>query len=78
VIVAVRRGYANVTVVSITAPPEILEARLAGRTRNSDGQIGDRLSRAVGDAAAVPDLTIVNVGRAEDHARELVRIIKRV
>jgi ribose 1,5-bisphosphokinase len=78
VIDAVRRAYANVTVVSITAPPEILQQRLAARARNSDGQIEDRLNRAVSDAAAVPDFIIVNVGGAEDHARELVRIIKRV
>jgi ribose 1,5-bisphosphokinase len=78
VIDAVRRAYANVTVISITAPPEILGARLAARARDSDGQIGQRLDRVVNDPAAVPDLTIVNVGRAEDHARELVRIIKGV
>jgi ribose 1,5-bisphosphokinase len=76
VIDAVRRAYANVTVVSITAPPEILQRRLAARARGSDGQIAQRLNRAVDDPAAVPDLTIVNVGRPEDHARELVRIIK--
>jgi ribose 1,5-bisphosphokinase len=78
VIDAVRRAYANVTVISITAPPEILGARLAARARDSDGQIGQRLDRLVNDPAAVPDLTIVNVGRAEDHARELVRIIKGI
>ena len=76
VIDAARRAYANVTVVSITAPPEVLSRRLAARARNSDGRIEDRLNRAVADPAAVPDLTIVNVGGAEDHARELVRIIK--
>jgi ribose 1,5-bisphosphokinase len=76
VIGATRRAYANVTVVSITAPPEILQRRLAARARGSDGQVEDRLNRAVDDPAAVPDLTIVNVGRAEDHARELARIIK--
>jgi ribose 1,5-bisphosphokinase len=74
VIDAARRAYADVTVVSITAPPEILRVRLAARARGSDGQIEQRLGRSVDDA--VPDLTIVNVGAAEDHARELVRIIK--
>ena len=78
VIDAVRHAYADVTVVSITAPSEILERRLAARARDSDGQIGQRLDRVVNDPATVPDLTIVNVGRAEDHARDLVRIIKRV
>jgi ribose 1,5-bisphosphokinase len=76
VIEAARRAYANVTVVSITAPPEILGRRLAARARGSDGQIEARLGRSVDDPAAVPDLTIVNVGRAEDHARELLRIIE--
>jgi len=78
VIDAVRHAYADVTVVSITAPPEILQQRLAARARDSDGQIGQRLDRAVSGPAAVPDLTIVNIGDAEDHARELVRIIRRV
>jgi ribose 1,5-bisphosphokinase len=78
VIDAVRRAYADVTVVSITAPPEILKGRLAARARDSDGQIEDRLNRALSDAAAAPDITIVNVGGAEDHARELVRVIKGV
>jgi ribose 1,5-bisphosphokinase len=78
VIDAARRAYANVTVVSITAPPEILQARLAARARGSDGQIEQRLGRAVDDSAAVPDLIIINIGSAEHHARELVRIIKGV
>ena len=75
VVEAMRRIYADVVVVSITAPPEILGQRLAGRARGSDGKIADRLRRAV-DAAATPDVSIVNVGSAEDHARELLRAIK--
>ena len=76
VVEAMRRAYADVTVVSITAPPEILSGRLATRARSSDGRLADRLRRAVDDAAAAPDVTIVNVGSVEHHARELVRIIK--
>ena len=38
VIDAMRRAYADVVVVSITAPPEILAERLAARARGSDGQ----------------------------------------
>jgi ribose 1,5-bisphosphokinase len=78
VVGAVRRTYADVRVVSITAPPEILQRRLAARARGSDGQIEARLDRAVNDPAAVPDFTIINIGSAEHHARELVRIIKGV
>ena len=76
VVDTMRRIYADVTVVSVTAPPEILAERLATRGRSSDGQIEQRLRRAVDDAAVVPDVTIANVGDVEHHACELVRIIK--
>ena len=74
VVGTMRRAYADVVVVSITAPPEILGQRLAARARGSDGELAGRLHRAVDDA--VPDVTIVNVGSAEHHAREFVRVIK--
>jgi ribose 1,5-bisphosphokinase len=74
VIPALRAAYADVVVVSITAPPEILEARLAARGRSSDGPIGDRLRRSV--EGATPDVTINNVGAADAHADELIRVIK--
>jgi ribose 1,5-bisphosphokinase len=68
-------AYANVLVVSITAPPDVLAERLALRKRASDGKIENRLHRTV-DEAAAPDATIVNTSSAEYHARQLVRIIK--
>jgi ribose 1,5-bisphosphokinase len=71
-----RRAYADVVVVSIAAPPDVLAQRLAARARGSDGQIANRLNRAMDDVAASPDATISNVGDVEHHARELVRIIK--
>jgi len=74
VITAMRRAYADVVVVSITAPPNVLAERLAMRGRSSDGRIEHRLGRTVEEAA--PDLTIVNTGSAEYHARQLVRAIK--
>ena len=73
---AMRRAYADVVVVSITAPPNVLAERLAMRGRSSDGKIEHRLHRTVDGAAAAPDATIVNVSSAEYHARQLVRIIK--
>jgi ribose 1,5-bisphosphokinase len=73
VIDAARRSYANVKVVAITAPPDVLAERLAMRARGSDGQLGQRLGRSV---SAVPDITILNVGRPEDHARRLLRIVR--
>jgi ribose 1,5-bisphosphokinase len=78
VVDAIRRGYADVTVVLITAPPEMLSQRLAARARSSDGQTESRLSRVVDDVATAPDVTITNVGSVEGHARELVEIIKGV
>ena len=75
VIGEMRRAYANVVVVSITAPSDVLAERLAMRARGSDGKLEHRLQRSIADGSA-PDATIVNVGSAEPHARRLVRIIK--
>ncbi|KRR19044.1 ribose-phosphate pyrophosphokinase [Bradyrhizobium lablabi] len=76
VIGAMRCAYAEVVVVSITAPPDVLAERLAMRRRSSDGKLEARLGRTVEDEAAAPDVTIVNTGSAEYHARQLVRVIK--
>ena len=72
---ALRHAFANVVVVAITAPADVLATRLAMRKRGSDGNIGQRLARTVEDADAEPDVTIVNVSSAEYHARQLLRII---
>jgi ribose 1,5-bisphosphokinase len=74
VVETMRAAYTSVVVVSIAAPPATLAARLAARARDSDGRAADRLARAV-DVDAAPDVTIMNVGSAEDHARELLRAI---
>jgi len=74
VIEAARRAYANVVVIAITAPPEVLAKRIQMRARSTDGNSEQRLGRTVDTAA--PDVTILNVGRPEDHARRLVRAIR--
>jgi ribose 1,5-bisphosphokinase len=71
-----RRRYRNVTVVSITAPADVLAGRLAARGRASDGLIGERVQRASLQDAGVPDVEISNVGAAVDHAHELVGVIR--
>jgi len=76
VISAMRRAYANVTVVSITAPTNVLAERLAMRGRASDGKIEHRLHRTVDEATAAPDVTINNTSSADYHARQFVRIVK--
>jgi ribose 1,5-bisphosphokinase len=75
VIDAARRTYADVKVVSITAPPDVLAERIAMRARRSDAQLGQRLSRTVAETSR-PDVTILNVGRPEEHVRRFVRIIR--
>jgi len=76
VIGAMRHSYADVVVISITAPPQVLAERLAMRRRSSDGKIESRLGRSADETLAAPDITIVNTGSAEYHARQFVRIIK--
>src|SRR5947209_650505 len=65
VIASLRRAYADVVVVAITAPPNVLAERLAMRGRSSDGMIEHRLHRTVESASVVPDVTIVNVSSAK-------------
>lgn len=75
VIAAVRRLYAHVQVVAITAPEQVLAERLAKRSRGSDGDIGERLHRAIDEVAVVADITIVNVGDPREHAKVLTSVI---
>lgn len=63
-----------VTVVLVTAPPDLLAARLEARGRVSDGSIDHRLRRDVG--IVVPDVTIENTGSADHHTRELLAAIR--
>ena len=74
VIASCRGRYADVRVVLVTAPPEVLAERLAARSRGSDGALAERLFRDVEEVAA--DVTINNVGNAADRGRELLRIIR--
>ena len=74
VISALRAAYADVVVVSVTAPPKVLAARLAARGSASDGPLGERLKRSVDTSGA--DITISNVGAADAHAAELIAAIK--
>ncbi|MGN6460158.1 MAG: phosphonate metabolism protein/1,5-bisphosphokinase (PRPP-forming) PhnN [Pseudolabrys sp.] len=75
VIDAARERYARVTTVLVTAPPDVLARRLAGRSRASDGSLTDRLAR---QASTVVDADVVidNVHAEADGIRELVHAIK--
>src|SRR5262249_43679254 len=70
-----RERYAEVLVVLVTAPPEILAARLAARARGSDGDLSRRLARSENFAALAADRVITNVGAPDAGAAALIAAI---
>jgi ribose 1,5-bisphosphokinase len=71
-----RERYANVTVVLITAPAELLRQRLAARQRESDGDLEQRIARSGALAEALdPNIVIANVGAPELAAGKLIDIV---
>jgi ribose 1,5-bisphosphokinase len=71
-----RRRYARLGVVLVTAPTEVLTTRLAARGRASDGDIAQRIGRAAPpDAELSPDHVIENVGDLEHGTANLVAAI---
>jgi ribose 1,5-bisphosphokinase len=79
VIASLRQRYASVTVVLITAPIAVLEQRLAGRRRSSDGNLASRLARSGNlDGKVDSDVVISNVGEPTMAASELLRLIQSV
>ena len=72
-----RQRYAFVTVVLVTAPQEVLHARLSGRSRTSDGSLADRIARSAKlEVDAHVDVEIRNVGRVETAVRRLLNVIR--
>ncbi len=78
IVAAARARYADVLVVLVTAPPEVLAARLAARSRGSDGDIARRLARADAFAGVTADCVIANVGAPEAAAAALMETIAGV
>jgi ribose 1,5-bisphosphokinase len=76
VVEELRRRYAEVCVVLVTAPVDALALRLLTRDRNSDGAIAARVGRtAAATKDLEPDVTIDNVGAPESGARCLIAAI---
>ena len=76
IVAALRRRYARLNVVLVTAPAEVLTARLAARGRASDGDIAQRVARAAPPEVELsPDHVIQNVGDLEQSAVGLVAVI---
>jgi ribose 1,5-bisphosphokinase len=64
-----------VKVVEITAPPEVLAARLAARGREDAGNIASRLARVVALPASVSVETIINDRTPADGIARLLALI---
>jgi ribose 1,5-bisphosphokinase len=75
VVGALRARYARVVVVLVTAPKEILLARLAKRGREDDHDMAQRLERTSPEDFA-PDMVIESVGEAQVSARRLVEVLR--
>ncbi|GKX34436.1 MAG: ribose 1,5-bisphosphate phosphokinase PhnN [Rhizobiaceae bacterium MnEN-MB40S] len=74
-----RARYAHFTVISLTARPDVLARRLAGRGRESEAEILQRLERQPDcDAQMVDAVVIENNGAPEDAGRALVDAIEAV
>jgi ribose 1,5-bisphosphokinase len=75
IIAPARARYARVAAVLITAPADLLAARLAQRSRERADSVADRLRRSDALADVPVDFTIENVGTPEVAASRLLEII---
>jgi ribose 1,5-bisphosphokinase len=73
----VRARYENVDVVLVTAPADVLAARLAGRSRASDGALEQRIKRNNAYEGFRADHTIQNIRAPAQAVRQLLDIIRR-
>jgi ribose 1,5-bisphosphokinase len=67
-----RTNLPGVSVVEVTAPAEVLAARLAARGRGSDADLGARLRRVALVSGPPPELVIRNDGAPEVAAAALL------
>jgi ribose 1,5-bisphosphokinase len=77
VVRALRERYAAVTVVMVTAPKDILQARLAVRGRASDGDVAGRVERAAPDDVS-PDTVIENIGAPQQGGARLAAVLREI
>jgi ribose 1,5-bisphosphokinase len=71
-----RARYADVRVILVTAPADILAARLAGRARGTDGPIEQRLKRNEAFTGFRADVVVNNAGAPDDAVRALLDVIQ--
>jgi ribose 1,5-bisphosphokinase len=72
-----RERYDNLAVVLVTAPKDVLLARLASRGRESHGDVAGRLDRAASAIDGLdPDIVIENVGDPREGATRLAEVLR--
>lgn len=75
IVADVRERYARVDVVLVTAPAEILAKRLAGRSRDTDGSLMERIKRSDAFKDFQANHVIENVGAPGVAVRRLLAVI---
>jgi ribose 1,5-bisphosphokinase len=75
IVATARERYAGVRVALVTAPPDVLAARLAARGRGSDGDLARRIARSENFATLAANCVIANVGEPGLAAAVLIEMI---
>ena len=75
IVAEVRMRYARVDAVLITAPADILSARLAGRSRGTDGPAALRIERNASFNDFRADYVVENIGAADTAVKSLLDVI---
>lgn len=75
IVADVRARYARVDVVLVTAPVEVLTARLSGRSRDTDGSLTERIKRNDSFTDFQTNHVIENVGAPDAAAHQLLDVI---
>jgi ribose 1,5-bisphosphokinase len=76
IVAEARARYAHVETVLITAPPGVLAARLAHRSRESGSGVSERLQRSDAFVAFQADHVIDNIGAPETAVQALLDIVR--
>ena len=75
IVATLRARYASVDAILVTAPAEVLAARLAARARASDGSLAERVARNEAFTQFRADREIDNSGAPEAATRALLDVI---
>ena len=78
VVSQLRERYIHVTAVLVTAPKEVLLARLAARGRESGTDMAERIDHTAPPIEALrPDIVIENIGDPHDGASRLAAVLRQ-